>query len=131
MEIDDGAAAGALVQAIDVLRDELEERAGSFPCRKRSMRGIRRRGRQTRPTRVGARPVTPVDRLLRAERLDHDRRSPLPLALVVAVIGNARGGAAAGPAESEDATVIGDPVAQPIVDRAERSHRGHRIAAES
>ena len=115
MEIDDGSAASALVQAIDVLRDELDERAGGFPRGKGPMRGIRRRGGETRPASVGARPVAPVDRVLRAERLNHHRRPPLPLALVVAIVGNARSGAAAGPAESEDATVAGDPVAQPII----------------
>ena len=73
---------------------------------------------------VRARPVATVDRLLRAKGLDHHRRPPLPLAPVVAVVGDAGCGAAAGPGESEDAAMTGNPAPQ-IVDAGERGHR-HR-----
>ena len=61
MEIDDSAAAGTLVQAVDVLRHEVEERAGRLPCGEGAMRGIWCSGREARPPDVGARPVAPVD----------------------------------------------------------------------
>src|SRR4051812_23424140 len=110
MEIDDGAAARALVEPIDVLSDELGECAGGFPCGKRVMRGIRGRGRESGPPGVCARPVSPVDSILGAERLDQHRGPPLPLAVVVAIVGNARRGAAAGPGQGEYAAMAADPV---------------------
>ena len=41
MEVQHRAAAGALVQAIDVLRDELEQRADGLPRGERAMRAVR------------------------------------------------------------------------------------------
>ena len=49
VEIDDRAAAGALMQAIDVLGDELRERAGALPRRQRVMRGAGCGGAEARP----------------------------------------------------------------------------------
>jgi hypothetical protein len=128
VEIDDRTTAGALVQAIDVLRHQLDERAGGFPGGEGAMRGIRHRGGEARPAGVGTRPVALVHRVLGAKRLNHHRRPPLPLALLVTVVGYARSGAAAGAGEREDATMAGNPAAQPIIDRGGRSHRRHGIA---
>ena len=48
VKIDDSAAAGALVQAVDVLRHEVEECSGRLPGGKGAMRGIRCGGRARR-----------------------------------------------------------------------------------
>src|SRR3954469_15219750 len=78
------------------------------------MRGAGRGGGEARPARVRARPVTAVDGLLRAERLDHDRRPALPVAVLVAIVGNARRGAAAGAGEHEHTVMRRDPVSQSL-----------------
>ena len=67
VKIDDGAAAGALVQAVDVLRHEREQRPQGFPGGERMMRRAGSGAREARPPGVRARPVAPVYRLVASE----------------------------------------------------------------
>ena len=80
------------------------------------------RGREPGPAGVGTRPVALIHRLLRAEGLDHHRRTPLPVALFVTVIGDPRGRAAPGSGEREDTTMPGHPVLQSCRGGVDRLH---------
>ena len=81
VQVDHVAAAGTLVQAVDVLGDEQRQRAGRLPRGEGVVRRARARRREARPAGMAARPVAPVGRGVVDERLVHHRRPALPVAL--------------------------------------------------
>ena len=112
MQVDDVAAAGRLVQAVDVLRHELRDAALRFECRERAMRVVRPCREHAPESDEAARPVAFTRMLVRDEVLEHDRPAALPFAVGVAVIGNAGGRAAAGARQHEQSFVPLDELAK-------------------
>src|SRR5690606_7242702 len=112
MQVDHLAVAGALVQAVDVLGQQQPHLSAPFQCRQCPMRGIGLGAEEARPADAAARPVASVGGIASGQLLQGDRRAALPFAVAVAVVGDARTGAAAGAGEDEQALVAPDPVAQ-------------------
>ena len=61
VQLDDPTAAGAVVQAIDVLGDHAGQRPGRLQRRQRAVGGVGRGGPEARPADGGARPVALPD----------------------------------------------------------------------
>jgi hypothetical protein len=93
MQFDHVGAARALVQAVDVLRDEALDPAGCAEPRERAMRRVRLRAADHRPADHAARPVAPARGVGAEKVLQLDRRRAHPFAVAVAIAGNAGIGA--------------------------------------
>jgi len=91
---------------------------GTLEGRKRGVRVVRACRAHAAEAHEAPRPVTLACVFVRDERLEHDRRATLPLAGGVAVIRNARVGAAAGTGEHEQSGMALD-------ERGQRVCRGH------
>ena len=89
MQIDDVPTASRLVQAIDVLRDELCDPPAALEVRQRIMRLVRACAAHAAEAGKTPRPVALAGEVASDERLDHDRGAALPFARGVAVIRNA------------------------------------------
>ena len=90
MQVHDVFTACALVQPIDVLRDDLDDVTQAFQSRERVMRRIRSRVGDHRPAEQASRPVSSADGLAPGELLMRDRLLALPVTVGVAITGNAR-----------------------------------------
>ena len=106
MQIDDAFTACPLVQAIDVLRDQLPDVTQAFQSRQRFMRRVRRGVGDHRPAKQAARPVTFAHRLVAGELLMRDRWLSLPVAAGIAIARNARGRADARAGQDEHARML-------------------------
>lgn len=133
MQVDDRAAAGRLVQAVHVLRDQQFDAAFVFQPRQRQMRCVGPHLAEAAPAYHAARPVARAGQAGAHEGLEVDGRLALPLALAVAVVGNARGGAAARAGQDKQAMVAVDESPQgidlPRQDVHARRPRCHAAAA--
>jgi hypothetical protein len=87
-------AAGGAVQAVDVLRQQQLDAAGRFQPRQRLVRGAGAGGAHHAPADQAARPVALAGPFIAGEGLEGHGGRALPLALGVAVVGNAAVGAA-------------------------------------
>src|SRR6185437_8396747 len=102
VELDDPPAPRLLVQAVDVLGDHADQRAGGFHRRQRPVRGVRARAPEPLPAERRARPIAPAHVGAAQERVVLDRiAGPGPAA--AAVIGDPRLRAAAGAGERDGA----------------------------
>ncbi len=101
VQIDDVAAAGGLVQPVDVLRHQGLEAILALQLHQSPMRVVGVRAAEVAPANETARPVSLPRQLLVHERAKHHRAGALPGALRVAVIGNSGLGAAAGAGQNE------------------------------
>src|SRR5690606_37921388 len=86
VEIDDAAAARALVQAVDVLRDQDAAAFATLQFSKREMDPIGPRGGDEWPADHAACPVTLPRGFAAGEDLEGHRRRALPLALEVPIV---------------------------------------------
>ncbi len=89
VQVDDLPVAGRLMQPIDVLGQQHPALAVRLEPGQRMMRIVRPRLAEPPPADQAARPIAPARMLVRHEGLEVDRLGPLPVALAVAVIGNA------------------------------------------
>jgi len=112
VQFDDIAAAGLLVQAIDVLGHDHAQIARLLQLRQRPMRGIGRSLRQARPAQHAARPVTLAGSGVAAEFIALDGQASPAHAGVVTVVGNAGGGADARPGQHHHAAMPAQQVCQ-------------------
>ena len=113
MQVDDAPAAGVLVQAVDILRHQQADLATPLELSQGAVRGIRQHGAEARPTQHAACPVALAHQRFVHERGIHDRRGrALPLSVAVAVIGNARVGAATGAGQHEQPRMDGNELLQ-------------------
>ena len=112
MQVDDFAAAGGRVQSVDVLGDEQLDEPHRLELRERAMRGIRQRLRNDGPAHGTARPVALAHLEARHERAELHGSRAFPLALFVAVIGNAGAGAHARSGEHRETRMTFDEFAE-------------------
>jgi len=112
VQVDHGGAAGALVQAVHVLGEQHLHGAACFQCGQGGVGGVGLGLAEARPAEQAARPVALAGGRFAHEILVVHRRGALPLAVGIAVIGNARVGAAAGAGEDEQAAGAVDEVSQ-------------------
>src|ERR1700752_1662914 len=106
--------AGRLMQPIDVLRNELNDPPAALEDRERGVRVVGARRSHAAEADKTPRPVTLARAFVSDERLEHDWRATLPLAGGVAVIGNARVGAAAGTGEHEQSGMVLNELGQRV-----------------
>ncbi|CAM2137963.1 hypothetical protein PT2222_100050 [Paraburkholderia tropica] len=105
VQLDHAMTARALMQAVDVLRDERADAPRRFEPRERAMRAVGLREPDGRPAQHAARPVAAA-RAVRAEKLlQRDGRRTLPRAVFVAIAGDARIRADARAGQHEQARV--------------------------
>src|SRR5262249_32095903 len=104
--VDHVAAAGRLVQPVDVLCDELLDAPVVLELRECAVRAVRARGTHPFPAREAARPVA-LTRVLAADEVlqRHRPRRALPLAIGVAIVRDAGARAAARAGEHEQPPV--------------------------
>jgi hypothetical protein len=112
MKVDDSPSARLLVKAVDVLGDEVMQASRLLQGCERAMRAAGRRVAHHGKAHHRASPVAAPCALVRDELLIPERRVSLPLTPLIAVVGNARLGADAGPGESHEATGAGDESGQ-------------------
>ena len=89
VQVDHFGAAGRLMQPVDVLCQEKLAPARRLEPGERAVRVIRPGRADAPPADEAARPVAPARRLLAHEGLIGHRLPPLPLAVGVAIVGNA------------------------------------------
>jgi hypothetical protein len=89
MQVDDLAAAGAMMQSIDVLGDQRRHRAGRFECRERRVGAVRPRICDPRPPGEAACPVALANLGPGDEVGVLHGPGVLPVAVPVAVVGDA------------------------------------------
>ena len=114
VKVDNLGAASSLVEAVDVLRHEQFHVSEMFEARECMMRRVRPGAPEARPADEAARPVALAHGRLGHEGRELHRGRTFPLALRVAVIRNARLGAAAGTGQDEESGMTGDEVAQRV-----------------
>ena len=109
------------MQAVDILRHELRDSTAMFEVGQRTMGIVGARMLQALETDEAARPVAFPRPLIGDEPLVGDRLLSLPLAGSIAIVGNARIGAAACSGQHEQVRVAFDELDQ-------RDHSLHRSA---
>lgn len=112
MQIDDVAAAGSLVKTVHVLRNEQLDAPFPFELRERKVRAIRLRSTKKSPADQAAGPIAFARVLIVHERLEQHGPRPLPLAVVVAIVGDAGVRAATGAGQHEQSTMPVDEIAE-------------------
>ena len=95
MQVDHPTAAGLLVEAVDILRDEAADPAGPLEGGQGPMRGVRSGAGDAGPSQEAARPVAAPRVVVLDEFREANGRPGLPGALLVAVPGQSRGRGAA------------------------------------
>lgn len=108
MQVDHLPMAGGLMQPIDVLGQQHPAPAVRLEPGQRMMRIVRLCLPEPPPADQAAGPIAPARLLVRHEGLKVDRLGPLPVAVSVAIVGNARIGAAAGAGQHEQPFVAVD-----------------------
>src|SRR6185369_4621117 len=101
-----------LVKTIHVLRDEQLHAPFPLELRQRVMRAIWLRAPEESPADETARPVPLARVFVVHERLELHGLCALPLAILIAIVGNAGVGAAARTGQHEQPTMTRDEVAQ-------------------
>ncbi len=114
MKIVDVAASRLLVKAIHVLRDEIAKCAVPFEMRESSMSGVRASFIDEAPPHHATCPIAPPSLLASEKGLVAHRRIPLPLAIIVAIIGNPGRGATASTRERHEPLGARDDLGQSV-----------------
>src|SRR5690606_22736570 len=112
VQVEHAATAGALVQAVDVLGQQQVDPAVSFERGQGVVGGVGLGADEARPPDGAARPVASVGGVAAGQGLQGDGLGAFPVSIAVAIVGNARAGAAAGAGQDEKAFVPAEPVAQ-------------------
>ena len=110
MQLDHFAATGAPFEAVDVLGNDLCDATERFESRQRVMRRVRPCALKARPADTGARPIALAGFVASDEITKFHRLAMLPLAPLVAVIGNTGSGAQTSAGEYEQALVTADKI---------------------
>ena len=112
MQVDDAGAAGSLVQPIDVLGQQELAAVHRLQTREGSMRIVRLGAAEAAPTDHAAGPIALARQRVAHEGLIGHRLGALPIAVGVAIIGNAGVRAAAGAGQNEQASMAIDKVGE-------------------
>ena len=131
MQFDDIGAAGALMQPIDVLRDETLDAARCAELHECAMRGIRVGSREHRPTDHAACPVTAPRMLGIAKGLPLNGLRTHPITLEVPIAGDARRDAHASPGQHEQPLVPLDKLTERVERGGARRGPGRRKLGQS
>ena len=115
MQLDDVFVPGLLVQPVDVLGDEVARVARPLQRGERVVRRARAGRPEGGPADRAPRPVAGARERVAEEGLPGDRLAPLPPPAPVTVVAEARGRAAARPAEHEQGGVRAHEVGEPGV----------------
>src|SRR5690606_17690245 len=108
VQVDDVAVAGRLMQPVDILGDERVDASVGLEARERMMRAVRAGPAKARPADEASRPVTAPRAGVAHERLKRHRAGPFPFAVRVAVVRDARIGAAARAGQHEQPCMLGN-----------------------
>ncbi|MCY1217738.1 hypothetical protein D9M72_296630 [compost metagenome] len=114
VQLDHVAAAGTLVQAVDILRDQRAQAALLAQPGQRMVRAVGPRLPCNRPAQHAARPVALAPGVRAEEGLQRDRLRTLPLAVRIAVAGDAGIRADAGAGQHEQARMAAHEVEQRV-----------------
>lgn len=112
MQVDHAGAPGRLVQAVHVLREQELALALDLQTRERIVRPVGSRPAEGPPPDQAARPVALTRRRAAHESLVGHGLRPLPVPVGVAVVGDARVGAAAGSGQHEQPLMAVDELLQ-------------------
>ena len=129
VQLDNPGAAGALVQAINILRHQSLRSPSRFEAGQRIVGNVRPGVRDRWPTDHAPRPVASARRLRIQKVLQENRRRAPPLAICVAIAGNARIGADSRPGQDEQPRMLldeADEVGQGVA-VSRKQLRVHRI----
>ena len=129
VQIDHLPVAGGLMQPVDVLGQQHLAPPVRLEPGQRMMRIVRTRLAEAPPADQAARPVALARRLFRHEGLEVDRLGPLPVAMAVAIVGNARIGAAAGAGQHEQIFVPVDEILERMVCQRSICHGADVVCA--
>ncbi len=108
MKVDDLPAPGGLVQTVDILGEEQLAPAIGFEPRQRVMRVVGLGLSEPPPADHASRPVPLARLLVGNERLEPNRLRSFPVAVAVAIVGNAGVRAAAGVRQDKQPLVLFD-----------------------
>jgi hypothetical protein len=103
------------MQSIDILRDQYFGPALALEPHQGTVRIIRTRMTEPPPAHQAARPIAAPRLQVANERLERNRPGSLPVAILVAIIGNPGVGAATGARQHEQPRVALDEFAERIV----------------
>ncbi len=112
VQLDHAGAAGGLMQAVDILRDQCLDMPGLLQPGERAMRVVGQGARHDRPAHHAARPIALPARVRFEKLAVLDRRARTPVAIGVAVAGDARVGADAGAGQHQQPRVAAHEVDQ-------------------
>ena len=112
VQVDHSLAARRLVQAVDVLGQQQLAAAHRFETREGAVRGVGAHLPEVSPAHRAARPVPLPRREAAHEELKRHRLRPLPRAGGVAVVRDARSGAASGAGQDEETAMPVDEVGE-------------------
>ncbi len=110
VQVDHPRAAGRLMQPVDVLGENELDSALRLEPGQGVMSVVRPRPANASPADEAARPIASASLFAAHEGLEGHRLRALPLALSVAIVGNARAGAAAGAGQDEETSMPVDEV---------------------
>lgn len=108
MKVDDLPAPGGLVQTVNILGEEQLAPAIFFQTRQRVMCVVGFGSSEPSPADHASRPVPLARLLVGNERLEPNRLRSFPVAIAIAIVGNAGVRAAAGPRQDEQPLVLFD-----------------------
>ncbi len=108
MQVDDLPAPGGLVQPVDILGEEQLALAIGFQPRQRVMCIVGPSLSEPPPANHASRPVTLARLLVGNKRLEPDWLRSFPVAIAVAIVGNAGVRAAAGSGQDKQPLVLFD-----------------------
>jgi hypothetical protein len=114
VQIDHPPAAGLLVQTIDVLGHQLMDETCRFQSSQRGVSGIGLGTGKGRPAKQTACPVTLSSPFTGHELLVAHRLAAFPVAVAIAIIGNAGIGAATGAGQHEQPRMACDEISQGV-----------------
>ena len=100
------------MESIDVLCDQVARKSHRLEPRQRAMSSVRSRSRNSAPADDAATPVSLSHARVPNKILILNGTRMLPFAIVIAVIGNARGGTAASASQHEQRRVSQDEARQ-------------------
>src|SRR5271170_2868474 len=110
VQVDHPRVAGRLMQPVDVLGENELDSAHRLEPGQGAMSVVRPRLANAPPAAEAARPIAPTGLFVAHEGLEGHRLRALPLAVGVAIVGNARAGAAPGAGQDEQTPMPVDKV---------------------
>src|SRR6266702_859528 len=127
MQIDHLPVTCGLMQPVDILGQEQLALPVGLDTSERMMRSVRPGLAEPPPSDQAARPIAPARMLLGHEGLEVDRLGPLPVAVAVAIVGDARIRATAGTGQHEQPFVPGDEIFKRTVCHGRRCSLRHQV----